>query len=448
MNVAGRLERLPIGRFHYYAFFIIGIGMFFDGYDLTMTGFVIPPLQAVHWLDGGRTAIFISYPLFAAAAGSITAGLLGDKLGRRLLFNLNAVTYGLASLGCGLSTSFEMLLVFRMIVLFALGNQIVTGYSYMNELTPKRYRGAFQSAVSCLVNGGLPIGALLAYAFIPNLAQDMGWRLMFLVSVVPALLVFVGQRFLPESPRWLSSVGRDADADAILSRIEADTVARTGRPLPPPSEMPEPRRDLGWGTLLSHGLRGRFLLAIIFNVCHLVVIFVLVSWLPSILVAKGMTFLKTFTFTLVTFAGGFLGPIIGIFIADRVQRRWSVAAAALIGAIAGITYAHLTTPEELMVAGLILVSAIYYISAVGFATYVPEILPTGVRLRGMGVAVLIGRLAAAISPFVVASVLASGADPFVIVTGVGLLYVVMAVLIATTGPMTAGMSLEALERTA
>ena len=78
----------------------------------------------------------------------------------------------------------------------------------------------------------------------------------------------------------------------------------------------------------------------------------------------------------------------------------------------------------------------------------PETLPTGVRLRGMGVAVLIGRLAAAISPFVVASVLASGADPFVIVTGVGLLYVVMAVLIATTGQMTAGMSLEALERTA
>lgn len=176
------------------------------------------------------------------------------------------------------------------------------------------------------------------------------------------------------------------------------------------------------------------------------VIFVLMSWLPSILVAKGMTFLKTFTFTLVTFAGGFVGPLIGILIADRVERRWSVAGAAIVGAIAGITYAHLTTQNELMIAGFILVTAIYYLSSVGFATYVPEILPTGIRLRGMGLAVLIGRLASAISPFIVAAVLASGTDPFVIVTAVGVLYVIMAVVVLTTGPMTAGKSLEALER--
>lgn len=447
MNIAGRLERLPLSRFHYLAFVIIGVGMFFDGYDLTITGFVIPPLVALHWLGGERTAIFISYPLLAAAVGSITAGILGDRLGRRLLFKLNAAIYGVASLGCGLSTSFEMLIVFRIIVLFALGNQIVTGYSYMNELTPRRYRGAFQSAVSFLVNGGLPVGAVLAYLFIPHLALDTGWRILFLVSIVPALLVFVGQRFLPESPRWLISAGREADADVVVSRIEAEVTAETGRRLPAPAEMPEPRRNLSWSALFAPGMRARFFLAVVFNVCHLVVIFVLVSWLPSILVAKGMTFLKTFTFTLVMFTGGFVGPLIGILIADRIERRWTVAGAAIVGAVAGITYAHLTTPNELMITGFILVTAIYYLSSVGFATYVPEILPTGIRLRGMGLAVLIGRLASAISPFIVATVLASGADPFVIVTAVGVLYVVMAVVILATGPMTAGKSLEALERT-
>src|ERR1700733_6708262 len=97
--------------------------------------------------------------------------------------------------------------------------------------------------------------------------------------------------------------------------------------------------------------------------------------------------------------------------------------------------------------GLSLVSAIYYISSVGFATYVPEILPTGIRLRGMGTAVLIGRLASAVSPFIVADVLRSGHDPFVIVTGVGALYVILAVAITFTGPRTAGKSLELLEHT-
>ncbi len=445
MNIAGRLERLPLCRFHYLAFAVIGLGMFFDGYDLTVAGFVIPPLVSLHWLGPDRTPLFISLPLFAAALGSIVAGVLGDWLGRRVLFKLNALLYALGSLGCGLAVNYEMLLACRIVTLFALGLQTVTGYAYMNELTPKLHRGRFQSAVSFLVNGGLPIGALLAWIFVPHLVPDLGWRLMFLFSVVPAVLVFAGQRLLPESPRWLVSVGREAEADAVLAPIEADIVRRSGQPLPPAVATPEPRRDLGWATLLEPGVRGRFLLAVLFNVCHLVAIFVLVSWLPSILVAKGLGFLKTFSFTAVSFAGGFLGPLIGIAIADRFERRWSLAGAAMIGAIAGITYAMQTSQYGLMLTGLILVSAIFYISSVGFATYVPEILPTGIRLRGMGTAVLIGRVASAISPFGVAWVLRSGLDPFIIVTGVGVLYIVLAVGVAFCGPKTAGRSLEALE---
>ncbi len=447
MNIAGRLERLPLCRFHYLAFAVIGLGMFFDGYDLTVAGFVIPPLVGMHWLGPDRTPLFISLPLFAAALGSITAGVLGDWFGRRILFKINALLYALGSLGCGLAVNFEMLLLCRIVTLFALGLQTVTGYAYMNELTPALHRGGFQSAVSFLVNGGLPVGALLAWIFVPNLALAVGWRLMFLFSVFPAVLVFAGQRLLPESPRWLASVGRDAEADAIVSRIEADIVRRGGDPLRAPFATPEPRHNLGWRTLLEPGVRGRFLLAVLFNVCHLVAIFVLVSWLPSILVAKGLSFLKTFSFTAVSFAGGFLGPLIGILVADRFERRWSLAIAALIGAIAGISYAMQTTASGLMFTGLILVSAIFYISSVGFATYVPEILPTGIRLRGMGTAVLIGRVASAISPFGVAWVLRSGYDPFIIVTGVGMLYIVLACGVAFAGPRTAGKSLELLEHT-
>jgi MFS transporter, putative metabolite:H+ symporter len=447
MNIAGRLERLPISRFHYTVFAVIGIGMLFDGYDLTVAGFVIPPLQAEKWLDPQTTPLFISLPLLAAAFGSITAGILGDWLGRRILFKLNALIYGLGSLGCGLAVGFDMLLICRTITLFALGTQIVTGYSYMNELTPRLHRGRFQSAVSFLVNGGLPIGALLAWAFIPHLAPGVGWRVMFLLSVVPAFLVFVSQSILPESPRWLVSVGRVVEADAELARIETAIVRRSGRPLAEPPIVPPPRKDLSWGTLIEPGIRGRFALAIVFNICHLVAIYVLVSWLPSILVAKGMTVLKTFAFTAVSFTGGFLGPFVGFLIADRIERRWSVAAAAVVAAIAGFSYAEQSTSAGLLLMGLILVSAIYYISSVGFATYVPEILPTGIRLRGMGTAVLIGRLASAVSPFIVADVLRSGHDPFVIVTGVGALYVILAVAITFTGPRTAGKSLELLEHT-
>jgi len=164
------------------------------------------------------------------------------------------------------------------------------------------------------------------------------------------------------------------------------------------------------------------------------------------MMSRGLGMGSTFVFTAVAYAGGAVGPLIAVFIADRLERRWTVAGAALIAAVSGLAYALQSNAIGLMITGLILMSAIYYISAVGFATYVPELFPTGVRLRGLGTSALIGRLASAGTPFVVAAVLASTSNPLVVVTGVGCLYVILAVSVAVFGPNTAGRSLEVLER--
>jgi putative MFS transporter len=443
-NIAGRLERLPISRFHYVAFTVIGLAMFFDGYDLTITGVVLPSLARLHWTDPGRTPLFISIPLFAAAFGSMAAGFLGDRFGRRLMFRCNVLVYSIGSLLCGLSTSFEMLLVLRTITMFAIGTQIVTGYAYMNELTPGARRGRFQSAVALLVNGGLPVGALLAYLVVPHLPIELGWRVLFVISVIPAFVVFIAQGILPESPRWLVSVGRDAQAEAVMLAIEA----KVGGVLAAPRALPPPERDLGWKELLAGPYRSRFALAVVFNVCHLVAIFVLSSWLPSILMSRGLGLANAFSFAAISFAGGFIGPIIAMAIADRLERRTQVAGAALVCAVSGILYSQQTTAVGLMGLGLVLVGGIFFISAVGFATYLPEILPTGVRLRGMGAAAFVGRIASAVSPFVVAAVLATVQNPFIVIAGVGGLYVLMAAMVLLAGPRTSGQPLEILEQRA
>jgi putative MFS transporter len=132
-------------------------------------------------------------------------------------------------------------------------------------------------------------------------------------------------------------------------------------------------------------------------------------------------------------------------LADRIERRWALVGAAIVAAVSGITYATQTEPAGLMVNGLILVTAIFFISSVGFATYIPEILPTGVRLRGLGSAALIGRLASSITPFVVAAALLMLKNPFYIVTSVGCLYIVMALALAVLGPSVRGKTLETLE---
>ncbi|MDR5780639.1 MFS transporter [Caballeronia sp. LZ065] len=445
LNIAGRMERLPLSRFHWTLFAILGVAMFFDGYDLTVTGFVIPALHKHGWLTPATTATFISVPLIAAAFGSIAAGLLGDRIGRRRLFQATVLAYSLSSLGCGFATSYGMLLTFRTINLFAIGTVTVTGYAYLNEFTPRRYRGRFQSAVALLLNGGLPFGALMARLIVPNTDVNVGWRVLFLLSVIPALLVFANKRLLPESPRWLASVGRDEEAARVVDSIEAGIVQREGKTLPDAELAREPARHLGWDALFSPLVRGRFALAVVFNICHLTGLFVLISWLPTLFISRGLTLGSTFTFAAVSFMGGFLGPLLGIVLADRIERRWSLVAAALIAAGAGVAYAGQTSSQGLMITGLILVTAIFFISSVGFATYIPEILPTGVRLRGLGTAALIGRLASAATPFAVAAALLTLKNPFYVVSSVGVAYVVMALLLAMLGPNVRGRTLESLE---
>ncbi len=444
-DVAGRLERLPLSRFHVWACVAIGAAMFFDGYDLTLTGLVIPPLVRTGLLPEAQRSWFISIPLMAAACGSVLAGVLGDRYGRRRLFIANVALYGIASPLCGLAGSYGVLLALRTLTLFALGVQIPTGYSYLSELAPRRSRGRFQSIIALLVNGALPVAATIAWLIEGSVPPDWLWRALFLLSGLAVVLAFVPARVLPESPRFLAARGRFDQARAVVDAIER-RVLRDGGTLAPIEPQPPPARDLGWATLFRGGIRRRFGLAVLFQICHLSAIFVLVSWLPTIMLARGIGAGHTSLFAAVSFAGGALGPAVAILLSDRFERRWLLVVAAAVGACMGLIYPLQTEAGAIMAIGLVLTTTMYFISATGYGIYIPEILPTGVRLRGMGTAALVGRVTSALTPFAVAAALAHWGDPFVVVVGVGVLYGILAPAFALLGPSTRGRSLEALEQ--
>ncbi|OKO89252.1 hypothetical protein AC629_06950 [Bradyrhizobium sp. NAS80.1] len=444
VNIAGRLERLPPSRFHVLVCAVIGAAMFFDSYDLALTGLVTPLLMKVGIITEPTRAWLISLSLFAAALGSALSGLIGDRYGRRRLFIANIAIYGIASPLCGFAQDYAMLLALRMLTMFALGMQIPTGFAYLNEMTPRLSRGRFQSVVALLVNGSLPVGALVAWLVVPNFAADEGWRVLFLLSVLVLPLAFAPRAVLPESPRWLASVGRLTEADQQVAAIER-SLEQHGVALAPPDVLPPPARDLGWRHLFSGGMRPRFVLALLFQTCHLSAVFIFSGWLPTIIAARGFDTATTFALSAVTFAGGLLGPMLAIALSDRFERRYQLVVASLLGAVMGFVYPLQAAPLWLVSIGLALTTTIYFISATGFAIYVPEILPTGVRLRGMGTATLVGRVSSALTPFAVSAALVRLDNPLLVVTGVGLLYGVLAMAFALLGPDTAGRSLEALE---
>jgi putative MFS transporter len=444
MNIAGRMERLPLSRFQVLACVVIGLAMFFDGYDLGLTGLIIPALVKTGLLPEAQRSWFISIPLIAAAAGSALSGVIGDRFGRRRLFMANVVLYGIASPLCGLAQGYGMLLVLRTLTMFALGMQIPAGYSYLSELSPRRSRGRFQSLIALLVNGALPVGATIAWALQAHLPPEVGWRVLFGLSGAVLLVVLVPRAVLPESPRWLASAGQFERADLTLRVIE-QRLLRLGVVLAAAETLPAPARDLGWATLFSRGIRRRFGLAVLFQICHLSAIFVLISWLPTIMISRGIAAGDASVYAAVSFAGGIVGPGVAIMLSDHFERRWMLAGAAAVAAAMGLIYPLQTGSKMIMAVGLVLTCTMYFISAVGYGTYIPEILPTGVRLRGMGTAALVGRITSALTPFVVSAALVRWGDPFVVVVGVGLLYVVLAPAFALLGPNTRGRSLEMLE---
>jgi putative MFS transporter len=127
MDISKRLERIPLSKFHFGMLAAVALMMFFDGYDLLMPRLAIPSLKQIGWLDSTTTSAFMSLPLLTAAIGSVAAGFIGDRVGRKVLFNMNVIGYSALSAARGLAWNPEVLIVFRTLTMFLLGMQVVTG---------------------------------------------------------------------------------------------------------------------------------------------------------------------------------------------------------------------------------------------------------------------------------------------------------------------------------
>src|SRR5450631_946807 len=221
VNAGARLDRLPISSFHKRIFWLVGAGMFFDGYDLYVGSNVLPSLLQSGFSTPPLNADFISKTFIGMTIGALVTGFLGDKYGRRFTYQVNLLIFGLASLAAAAAQDMTQLNWARFVMGLGLGAEIVVGYSTLTEFVPPQSRGRWLSFMAFLVVSGLPVTALLGYLLIPT----WGWRPMFVIAGVGALIVWWLRKALPESPRWLESQGRDAEAEAILETIEKQAPA-------------------------------------------------------------------------------------------------------------------------------------------------------------------------------------------------------------------------------
>src|SRR6201991_3112027 len=236
VNAGARLDRLPISSFHYRIFSLVGAGMFFDGYDLYVAGGVLASALQSKFSTVPQNLQFLSLTFVGMTIGSLVTGFVGDRYGRRFTYQVNLLVFGLASLAAAFAQDMNQLIACRFVQGLGLGAEIVVGYSTLTEFVPPRSRGRWLSFMAFLVVAGFPATAILGYLIIPN----FGWRPMFVIAGVGSLIVWYLRKNLPESPRWLESQGRAAEAETLMQAIEKESAG--GGTLPPvvgPAPVPQ-----------------------------------------------------------------------------------------------------------------------------------------------------------------------------------------------------------------
>ncbi len=395
VNAGARLDRLPIGAFHYGIFWLVGAGMFFDGYDLYVGTNVLPAVLQSGFSTPPLNADFISKTFLGMTIGALVAGFLGDRYGRRFTYQVNLVIFGLASLAAAFAPDMTTLNWLRFVMGLGLGAEIVVGYSTLTEFVPPRSRGRWLSFMAFLVVSGLPVTALLGYLIIPA----WGWRPMFVIAGIGSLIVWWLRKNLPESPRWLESQGRTEEAEAIMAAIEKQATTA----LPPfVATAPVPAADLA--ALARPPLLLRMIVGSWVLITVNTLIFGFVTWLPQFFVQQGLTITRSFEYTLVLVIASPAGCALGALCADFIGRRISIIGASIATVLLGAAYATFTAatpPVIVLTIGFLLVLAIYVQVAILFGVYTPELFPTEVRLRANGICNTLGRAATIVSPFVV-----------------------------------------------
>jgi putative MFS transporter len=243
---------------------------------------------------------------------------------------------------------------------------------------------------------------------------------MFVIGGAGALIVWYLRKSMPESPRWMESIGRSAEAEAMLQQIEGEFAARGVR-LPEPEQRASPAATRDFTTLFGPQLLSRTLVGATTLIVANTLIYGFVSWLPTFFVQQGLSMVNSFKYSFLMTCGAPVGASIASVTADSLGRKPAIIGASLLAIAFGGVYPAVREPFMLSLMGFLLVVSIYILVALLFAIYIPELFPTDVRMRAAGLCNTLGRTATIFTPFLVVFLLRARGVSGVVGLMIGLL---------------------------
>ncbi len=401
-QIAARLERLPFTKYQRNLFLVIATAWLFDSIDLGSLTFLLGSIKTYFRLTIGQTGLLASASFFGMFLGASLAGMAADRFGRRGIFQVSMIFWGLGSILCGLAPDINWLLLARVLVGFGMGMEFPVAQSIASEITPAQHRGRYIALLEGFWPIGFIVAGLVAYAIVPA----FGWRPVFIVEGIPFLFVFVVRRSIPESPRWLAEHGQVERAEAVMQQIEQRVQASYGKPLPKPNvikvEPPGRRWYITFFELWSGRYFKRTVMLWLVWFFALLGYYGLTTWLSALLQQSGYPVTKSVYYTILISLAGVPGFLASSWLIEILGRKPTLIFMLLGGAVAAYFYGNAADQQQLVAFGLAMQFCLFGMWSVLYA-YTPELYSTRARATGAGFASAIGRIGSLLGPFLVGS---------------------------------------------
>ena len=405
-SVSDRLERLPFSSFHFRLLLIGGLGLAFEALDAGIIAFIIPSLRTQWGLTTGQIGWIASSTYVGFLVGALFSGILGDRYGRKKIMMWALLLFCVATFVNAFARNYHEFYILRMIAGIGMGAEGAIIAPYLAEFVSSKYRGRFTGALAGFFSFGFVMSALLGYFIVPM--SDDGWRWIMIIASVPVVFLLWWRKSLFESPRWLEHTGQTSEANRICEAIEAEVQQSTGRPLPTPvatrkaasSTADQQTAMAKLASLFSKQYLGTTALVWVFWITVLFCYYAFLVWIPSLLVERGFTITKSFSYTILIYLSQIPGYFSAAYFNDKIGRKYTILAYMLLSCLSALGLALASGEHQIIMLSMLLSFGMNGVIA-GQYTYTAEIYPTSIRATGMGAASAFARIGSIASPTIV-----------------------------------------------
>jgi putative MFS transporter len=438
--VGEAMDEARMGSLHWRVLALVAAGYFFDVLDFTIFGALVPDLIRSGFVTQQQVPWIGSITLLGLFIGTLGQGEFTDRFGRKAVYQFNLLLFGVATILAALppipSIGFEpgltWLLTFRFLAGIGLGAEQPLCFSYTAEFAPKRIRGRVIALMQFI--GGAwpwPVGVLLTLA----LRDRIGWRGIWIIVGIGALIIFILRFSLPESPRWLATHGHGRRALDLLQRMGLRTV-----PLETLSSDAASHAHRDPIATVFRDYPDRVIAGMICFFAFFSIALGLGAWLPNILAERGFTIAKSlnsiFWMTLAfPCASAFM-----MYALERFGRKPTAVIAFILTGVFGLLWANASTEAMVLGIGFCMIFCTQ-VAGNSSQIFISEVFPTTARASGFGLAQAAGRIGAAVA---IPSILwiYTGFGLNVVFAAIAVMVAIAAIAVTQVGPEARGLALD------